>query len=171
MHEFFSTLNTKPTEIFLCDEPLVNLLPSGPHPRRNCEENAGGNVFKTPTISQPCSGSGCPWYLFPGSSSLPQTPSLFPSLEITGSHHLPPSLLDHEPSQCLLEHAAPCSLPISTRAKQNRTDGQPRSHSSTSVYLKPPLASFLLVDKTKLKEGSEHLLEEPYPEVPAGELT
>lgn len=112
-----------------------------------------------------------PGTFFPGSSSLPQTPSLFPSLEITGSHHLPPSLLDHEPSQCLLEHAAPCSLPISTRAKQNRTDGQPRSHSSTSVYLKPPLASFLLVDKTKLKEGSEHLLEEPYPEVPAGELT
>ena len=29
----------------------------------------------------------------------------------------------------------------------------------------------ILVDKTKLKEGSEHLLEEPYPEVPAGELT
>lgn len=65
--------------------------------------------------------------------------------------------------------AAPCSLPISTRAKQNRTDGQPRSHSSTSVYLEPPLASFTLVDKAKLKEGSEHLLEEPYPEVPAGE--
>ena len=110
-----------------------------------------------------------PGALLPGSSSLPQTPSLLPSLEITGSHHLPLSLLDREPSQCLLEHAAPRSLPISTRARQNRTGGRPRSHSSTSVYLEPPLASFLLVDKTKLKAGSEHLLEEPYPEVPAGE--
>lgn len=73
------------------------------------------------------------------------------------------------PHSVCLNTAAPWSLPISTRVKKNRTDGQPRSHSSISIYLKPPLASFILVDKTKLKEGSKHLLEEPYPEVPAGE--
>ena len=109
MHEFFSTLNTKLTEIFLCDEHLVNLLPPGPHPGRNREKNARGNVFKAPTMSlSHAQALAVPGTLLPGSSSLPQTPSLFPSLEITRSHHHPPSLLDSEPSQCLLEHC--CSM-------------------------------------------------------------
>lgn len=122
-------------------------------------------------VSQPCSGSGCPWYPL---ARLLLSPTNSLSVPLSGNHQVTPpplSLLDSEPSQCLPETTLPLRglflFPL--ERNRTRTDGQPRSHSSISVYSQPPLASFILVGKTKLKEGSEHLLEEPYREVPAGE--
>lgn len=139
MHEFFSTLNTKPTEIFLCDKPLVNLLPPCPHPGETVKRMAEGMSSRhrqcLSATLRLCLSLVPSSLAPPLSHKLPLCSPLWKSPAHTIS---PRPCWTVNPHSVCSNTAAPCSLPISTRAKQDRTDGQPRSHSSTSVYLKPP---------------------------------
>lgn len=133
MHDFFLHKTLNFTEVLLCDETLVSLIPPGPNCRGKCEKNAI-NVFRYhQCLTATHSLSHCgplPWL----SLSPLHTPSLCCSWESPRLYHLP----------CLCWTVYPPSITDAERAsvireQQNKSACHPTSPSSISFYVKPPL--------------------------------
>lgn len=126
MHDFFLHKTLNFTEVLLCDETLVSLIPPGPNCRGKCEKNAI-NVSQPRTVSLIAAH-------FPGSASLPYILPLCAALwESPRLHHLP----------CLCWTVYPPSITDAERAsvireQQNKSACHPTSPSSISFYVKPP---------------------------------
>lgn len=98
MHDFFLHKTLNFTEVLLCDETLVSLIPPGPNCRGKCEKNAI-NVFRyhqclTATHSRSHCGP-LPWL----SLSPLHTPSLCCSMGIATFAPSSLSLLDSVPTK------------------------------------------------------------------------
>lgn len=77
MHDFFLHKTLNFTEVLLCDETLVSLIPPGPNCRGKCEKNAI-NVSQPRTVSLIAAH-------FPGSASLPY---ILPLCAAHGNRHV-----------------------------------------------------------------------------------